>query len=68
VTKLGSIEVTARLVRWPEGAISNASCTITRPSWKFEVLATHRGETHAITIFVGQYNPFKPATRPPTGA
>ena len=60
VTKLGSIEVTARLVEVPEGAIFKRELYDYATILKFEVLATHRGETHASTILVGQYNPFKP--------
>ena len=60
VTKLGSIEVTARLVEVPEGAIFKRDLYDYATILKFEVLATQRGETHAATIFVGEYNPFKP--------
>ncbi len=60
VTKLGSTEVTARLVEVPEGAIFKRDLYDYAAILKFEVLTTHRGETHAGTIFVGQYNPFKP--------
>lgn len=60
VKKLGSIEVTARLVEVPEGAIFKRDLYDYATILKFEVLATHRGETPAKTIFVGHYNPFKP--------
>ncbi len=60
VTKLGSIEVVARLVEVPDGAIFKRDLYDYATILKFEVLTTHRGETHAGTIFVGQYNPFKP--------
>ena len=60
VTKLGSIEVTARLVEVPEGAIFKRDLYDYATILKFEVLTTQRGETHAATIFVGEYNPFKP--------
>ncbi len=60
VTKLGAIEVTARLVEVPEGAIFKRDLYDYAAILKFEVLTTHRGETHSGTIFVGQYNPFKP--------
>lgn len=60
VTKLGSIEVTARLVEVPEGAIFQRDLYDYATILKFEVLTTHRGQPHAGTIFVGQYNPFKP--------
>jgi hypothetical protein len=60
VTKLGSIEVTAKLTEIPEGAIFKRDLYDYATILKFEVLETHRGETHASTIYVGQYNPFKP--------
>ena len=60
VTTRGSFEVTAKLVEVPEGAIFKRDLYDYATILKFEVLTTHRGETHAGTIFVGQYNPFKP--------
>jgi hypothetical protein len=60
VSRLGTIEVTARLVEIPEGAIFQRELYDYATVLKFEVLATHRGQAHAGTIFVGQYNPFKP--------
>lgn len=60
VTKLGSIEVTARLAEVPEGAIFRRELYDYATILKFEVLTTQRGEPHARTIYVGQYNPFQP--------
>ena len=60
VTTLGSIEVTARLVEVPAGAISKRDLYDYATILKYEVIAIHRGQTHASTIYVGQYNPFKP--------
>lgn len=60
VTTLGTIEVTARLVEVPEGAIFKRDLYDYATILKYEVLQTHRGQTHARTIYVGQYNPFKP--------
>jgi len=60
VTTLGSIEVTARLVEVPEGAIFKRDLYDYATILKYEVIKTHRGQVHASTIYVGQYNPFKP--------
>jgi hypothetical protein len=60
VTRLGSIEVTARLVEVPQGAIFRRELYDYATILKYEVLQTHRGQTHAKVIYVGQYNPFKP--------
>jgi hypothetical protein len=60
VQKLGSIEVTARLVEVPDGAIFKRELYDYATILKFEVLTVHRGKTHAGAIFVGEYNPFKP--------
>ncbi len=60
VTTLGSIEVTARLVEVPAGAIFKRELYDYATILKYEIIKTHRGKTHASTIYVGQYNPFKP--------
>jgi hypothetical protein len=60
VTKLGSIEVTARLVEVPAGAIFKRDLYDYATILKYEVIQTHRGQAQASTIYVGQYNPFKP--------
>ena len=60
VSKLGSLEVTARLVEVPEGAIFKRDLYDYAAILKYEVLATHRGQPHAKILYVGQYNPFKP--------
>ena len=60
VTKLGSLEVTARLAEIPEGAIFKRDLYNYATILKYEVLQVHRGQTKAATIFVGHYNPWKP--------
>jgi hypothetical protein len=56
----GDIEVTAKLVEIPDGAI------FLRPLYnyvtvlKYQVLAVHRGKVRGETIYVGHYNPAKP--------
>ena len=60
VTTLGSIEVTARLVEVPEGAIFRRELYNYATVLKYQVLQVHRGSLTGTTILVGQYNPFKP--------
>ncbi len=55
----GSIEVTARLVEIPEGAIFERELYDYATVLKYEVLAVHRGRVKGQTIYVGHYNPFK---------
>jgi hypothetical protein len=56
----GSIEVTARLVEIPEGAIFDRPLYNYATVLKYEVLETHRGRVKGQTIYVGHYNPAKP--------
>ena len=57
----GSIEVTARLVEVPEGAIFRRELYDYATVLKYEVLAAHRGDlAKGATIHVGHYNPWKP--------
>ena len=60
VTTRGHIEVTAKLVEIPEGAIFKRELYNYATILKYEVLAVHRGKVDAKTIYVGHYNPFKP--------
>jgi hypothetical protein len=60
VTKLGTIEVTARLVEVPEGAIFKRDLYNYATVLKYEVLQVHRGTVPGKVIYVGHYNPFKP--------
>ncbi len=60
VTTLGSIEVTARLVEIPQGAIFKRELYDYAAILKYQVVQVHRGKVHADTIYVGQYNPTKP--------
>ena len=60
LAKRGSIEVTARLVEIPEGAIFERRVYNYATVLKYEVLEVHRGNVKGQTIFVGHYNPFKP--------
>ena len=56
----GTIEVTARLVEIPEGAIFERKLYNYATVLKYEVLQVHRGKVKGQTIYVGHYNPFKP--------
>jgi len=60
VTSLGTIEVTARLLEVPEGAIFKRDLYNYATVLKYEVLRVHRGAVAGETIYVGHYNPFKP--------
>jgi len=57
---MGTVEVTARLVEVPEGAIFKRDLYNYATILKYEIVKIHRGQTHASTIFVGHYNPWKP--------
>jgi hypothetical protein len=61
VTTRGTIEVTARLVEIPEGAIFKRDLYNYATVLKYQVLRVHRGDLLAgQTIYVGHYNPFLP--------
>jgi hypothetical protein len=56
----GSVEVTARLVEIPEGAISKRDLYDYATVLKYQVLQVHRGKLDGDTLYVGHYNPWKP--------
>lgn len=60
LTKRGSIEVTAELVEIPEGAIFKRDLYDYATVLKYQVRQVHRGQVGGQTIYVAQYNPFKP--------
>jgi len=61
VVKRGTIEVTARLVEVPEGAVFQRELYDYATILKYEVTAVHRGAVaKGATIFVGHYDPWKP--------
>ncbi len=60
LAKRGSIEVTARLVEIPEGAIFDRKLYNYATVLKYEVIEVHRGRVKGQTIYVGHYNPAKP--------
>lgn len=56
----GSVEVTARLVEIPEGAIFHRDLYDYVTILKYEVIKVHRGTIESPILFVGHYNPWKP--------
>ena len=60
LAKRGSIEVTAKLVEIPEGAIFKRELYNYATVLKYQVVVVHRGRVRGDTIYVGHYNPFKP--------
>jgi hypothetical protein len=60
LAKRGSIEVTAKLVEIPDGAIFERELYNYATVLKYQVLEVHRGKVKGQTIYVGHYNPFKP--------
>jgi hypothetical protein len=56
----GDIEVTARLVEIPDGALFQRPLYDYATILKYEVLEVHRGKVKGPTIYVGHYNPAKP--------
>ena len=60
LSRRGTIEVTAKLVEIPEGAIFERELYNYATVLKYDVLETHRGKVKGKTIYVGHYNPAKP--------
>jgi hypothetical protein len=56
----GTVEVTAKLVEIPEGAIFKRDLYDYATVLKYQVLKVHRGQVEGGIIYVGQYNPWKP--------
>ncbi|MBM4435661.1 MAG: hypothetical protein FJ029_00200 [Actinobacteria bacterium] len=56
----GTVEVTARLVEIPEGAIFKRDLYDYATILKYQVVKVHRGQVATNTLFVGHYNPWKP--------
>jgi hypothetical protein len=60
VASRGTIEVTAKLVEIPEGAIFDRPLYNYATVLKYQVLQVHRGSVKGDIIYVGHYNPAKP--------
>ncbi len=56
----GTIEVTAKLLEIPEGAIFKRDLYDYATVLKYQVLKLYRGKLKSNIIYVGQYDPFKP--------
>jgi hypothetical protein len=67
VTTLGSIEVTARLLEIPEGAIFKKDLYDYAAVLEYKVLKVHRGKPDGDIIYVGHYNPFKSRSKASDG-
>ncbi len=61
----GTVEVTAKLVEIPDGAIFKRDLYDYATILKYQVLKVHRGQVQGDTIYVGHYNPFKPRSEAP---
>jgi hypothetical protein len=55
----GSVEITAKLVEIPEGAIFKRDLYDYATVLKYQVLQVHRGKVDGDTLYVGHYNPWK---------
>ncbi len=60
LTTNGTVEVTAKLVEIPEGAIFQRDLYDYTTILKYQVVTLHRGQVATNTLFVGHYNPWKP--------
>lgn len=56
----GTVEVTARLVEIPEGAIFKRDLYDYATVLRYEVVAVHRGVVEGPVLYVAHYNPWKP--------
>jgi hypothetical protein len=56
----GTIEVRAKLVEVPEGAIFQRDLYNYTTILKYQLVEVYRGDLKGDTIFVGHYNPWKP--------
>lgn len=60
LSRHGTIEVTAKLVEIPEGAIFDRPLYNYATVLKYQVIQVHRGSVKGDIIYVGHYNPAKP--------
>jgi hypothetical protein len=60
LTTNGTVEVSARLVEIPEGAIFKRDLYDYTTILKYQVVKVHRGQVATDTLFIGHYNPWKP--------
>ena len=57
---MGAVEVTAKLVEIPDGAIFKRDLYDYTTILKYQVVKVHRGQVATNILFVGHYNPWKP--------
>ena len=60
LTTNGTVEVTAKLLEIPDGAIFKRDLYDYATILKYRVVKVHRGEIKGDTIYIGHYNPWKP--------
>jgi len=60
LTTNGTVEVSAKLVEIPEGAIFKRDLYDYATILKYQIVKVHRGQVATNTLFVGHYNPWKP--------
>jgi hypothetical protein len=61
VASLGTVEISAKLLEIPEGAIFERDLYDYATILKYEVIYVHRGPMEkGATVYVGHYNPWKP--------
>ena len=60
LTTNGTVEVTAKLEEIPAGAIFKRDLYDYATILKYHVVKVHRGTVDGDTLYVGQYNPWKP--------
>ncbi len=63
LSRRGTIEVTARLLEIPEGAIFERQLYNYATVLKYQVLEVHRGRVKGDIIYVGHYNPARPRSK-----
>jgi len=56
----GTVEVTAKLLEIPEGAIFKRDLYDYATILKYQVVKVHRGTVDGDALYVGHYNPWKP--------
>jgi hypothetical protein len=56
----GTVEVTAKLLEVPEGAIFKRDLYDYATILKYQVVKVHRGTVVGETLYIGHYNPWKP--------
>jgi hypothetical protein len=65
VMSRGTVEVTARLIELPQGAIFKRDLYDYATILKYQVIKVHRGQVPGGVLYVGHYNPWKPRREAP---